>query len=402
MRSAMRGVASAMGRLPEPDAQASAISAQVVQQVRRFLSAGQTVSFARFMELALYMPGVGYYANGLAKFGPEGDFVTAPEISPLFGRCVGRQVAEVLLRLGQGSVLELGAGSGALAEALLGELERLDVLPERYCILEPSAALQARQKARLAESLPAEVFARVVWLSRLPQGFVGVMLANEVVDALPVEVLRLFEDDAQQAYVRWDEAQQRLDWDWHKVSDAPAQQVVDGIRQLLGQSLTSRGYVTEWCPVLPAWMASLSDALAQGAVLLVDYGYARREYYSPARWMGTLRAHYRQRAHQEVFWYPGLQDLTAHVDFTAVAEAGHDAGLTLAGFTTQANFLLGLGIVDMVDPQADVVTHLKLAQQIKTLTMPDEMGESFKAMAFVRGVEGALSGFSLRDLRATL
>ena len=275
------------------------------------------------------------------------------------------------------------------------------MVPSDYFILEPSAALQQQQRERLQASLPATLFDCVSWLSRLPDAFKGVVLANEVMDALPVELVRIFPDDAQQAFVCWDEQQQKFDWDWQVIADADMQRRVNRIRDAVGE-VSVQGYTTELCTVLPAWIASLAEMLTEGAIVLVDYGYARREYWSPSRWMGTLRAHYRQRAHQDVFWYPGLQDITAHVDFTAVAESGCAHGLTLAGYTTQANFLLALGIVGMIDPTADVVTHLKAAQQIKTLTMPDEMGENFKVIAFTKGIEGGLAGFALRDLRMML
>lgn len=397
----IKQVKTAIGRLPEPSLEQQTLSTQLVQRIKRSLHSDVGLSFARFMEQALYTPALGYYANGLEKFGAGGDFITAPEVSPLFGRCIARQVAEVLLRLEQGSVLELGAGSGALAEAMLVELATLGYLPERYYILEPSAALQQRQKERLAAALPESLVQCLVWLDRLPENFVGVIVGNEVVDALPVEVVRLLPDDAQQAFVRWDDERSHFDWDWQPIADADMQHEVNRLRQIVG-TVSERGYLTELRPVLSAWMASLSDSLRQGAILLIDYGYSRQEYLMPTRWMGSLRAHYQQRAHNDPFWFPGLQDLTAHVDFTALAEAGYAAGLTVAGYTTQSNFLLGVGLLDLVDPDADVVTHLKLAQQIKTLTMPDEMGENFKAMAFVKGVEGRLTGFSLRDLRMTL
>jgi len=384
-----------------PDERAQQLSEQVVQQCRRVIHAHGRLSFAQYMEIALYLPGLGYYANNGEKFGIRGDFVTAPEISPLFGACMARQVADVLARLHDGAVLELGAGSGALAESALLALSGMDVLPSHYFILEPSASLQQQQRERLQASLPAALFERVSWLSCLPKSFSGVVLANEVMDALPVEVVRIFPDDARQAFVTWDEALDKLVWDWQVITDSEIQQRVNRIRDVVGE-VSAQGYTTEICTVLSAWVASLADMLMEGAIVLVDYGYPRREYLSPNRWMGTLRAHYRQRAHQDVFWYPGLQDMTAHVDFTAVAESGCAQGLTLAGYTTQANFLLALGIVGMIDASADVVSHLKLAQQIKTLTMPDEMGENFKVIAFTKGIEGALAGFAMRDLRMML
>jgi SAM-dependent MidA family methyltransferase len=284
---------------------------------------------------------------------------------------------------------------------MLVAFDRLGFLPEVYYILEPSASLQQRQQERLRAALPIDLFARVQWLTWLPAEFVGVIVGNEVVDALPVEVLRLLPDANEQAFVRWDEHQGRFDWQWHPIIEPGMQAWAGQIRRQVGE-IDQRGYVTECRPVLTAWVHSLAESIRQGALLLIDYGYSRREYYAPTRWMGSLRAHYQHRAHQDVFWYPGLQDLTAHVDFTALAEAGSSAGLVLSGYTTQAHFLLSLGIVEAVDPSADVMTHLKMAQQIKTLTMPDEMGENFKVMMFLKGVEGRLTGFSLRDLREQL
>ncbi len=397
----VRHIKSAMGQLPQPNAEQQALSASLVMRIKRNLHHDDGLSFAQFMEQALYTPGLGYYANGLEKFGVGGDFITAPEVSPLFGRCIGRQVAEVLMRLASGSVLELGAGSGALAHALLLELADLDCLPVHYAILEPSAALQQRQRERLSAVLPAHIMVRVVWLDRLPDDFIGVIVGNEVVDAIPVEVVRLMPADAQQAFVRWDDDAAAFDWDWQPITNPALQESVNQVRAIVGE-VPRHGYMTELRPILPAWMASLSDALNAGAILLIDYGYSRHEYFNSSRWMGSLRAHYQQRAHNDPFWFPGLQDLTAHVDFTALAEASFSAGLTVAGYTTQSNFLLALGLLDLVDTQADVVTHLRLAQQIKTLTMPDEMGENFKAMALTKDIEGRLTGFSLRDLRVGL
>lgn len=392
---------SILSTLPEPDLAHQSLSQELVKRIKRHLVQDNGLSFSQFMSLALYTPSLGYYANGLAKFGAQGDFTTAPEISVLFGRCIARQLDELLIELSHASVLELGAGSGALAYSILITLAELGRLPVSYAILEPSAALQARQRTYLSERLPPEVLERVVWLTALPQDFVGVIIGNEVADALPVEVLRLLPNDAQQGYVVWDAQQQAFVWDWREIVDSQLQMQANMIRSYVGD-VSEQGYLAEVCTVLPAWMASLSDALKQGAILLIDYGYPAKEFFSSRRWMGSLRAHYRQRAHNNPFWYPGLQDLTAHVNFTALAQAGFDAGLMVAGYTTQAHFLLALGITSCIDENADVVTHLKLAQQIKTLTMPDEMGENFKAMVFLKDMECSLTGFALRDLRMSL
>lgn len=390
-----------LAQLPEPEQEEKVVSNQLIQSIKRQLLHDEGLTFAQFMSAALYTPGLGYYANGRLKFGAQGDFVTAPELSPLFGQCVARQLAEVFSVLQCPSVLELGAGSGALAESVLLALAQSKQLPERYLILEPSAALQQQQRERLAQALPDDLLARVHWLSSLPQNFVGVIVGNEVADALPVEVIRLWPKDAEQAYVRWDEALQQFTWQWRHIVDADLQALANQVRECVGE-VSEQGYQTEVCCLFKPWMQSLSDCLQQGAILLIDYGYVEREYWSSGRWMGSLRAHYRQRAHNNPFYYPGLQDLTAHVDFTALAYAGHAAGLSVAGFTTQSHFLLSLGITGLVDGAADVVNHLRLAQQIKTLTMPDEMGENFKVMAFLKALEIPLSGFVLRDLRTSL
>jgi SAM-dependent MidA family methyltransferase len=397
----MKKKQSILSTLPEPDSAQKALSQELVKHIKRHLTQGNGLSFSQFMELALYAPNLGYYANGLAKFGASGDFTTAPEISSLFGQCLARQLDELLRTLSDASVLELGAGSGVLACTILTTLAQLNRLPVSYAILEPSAALQERQRAYLSAHLPAFVFDRVVWLKQLPQNFVGVIVGNEVADALPVEVLRLLPNDAQQGYVVWDAQQASFVWDWREIVDAKLQDQANMIRSTVGD-IPTQGYLAEVCQVLPAWMASLSESLQQGAILLIDYGYGSKEFFASRRWMGSLRAHYRHRAHNNPFWYPGLQDLTAHVNFTALAQAGFDAGLTVAGYTTQAHFLLALGITSLIDEDADVVTHLKLAQQIKTLTMPDEMGENFKAMVFLKEMVCPLTGFSLRDLRMSL
>lgn len=390
-----------LGKLPEPCDDERILSQRLVTQIKRLLMQDDALTFAQFMSAALYTPGLGYYANDLTKFGAEGDFITAPEISPLFSQCVAKQVAEINATLTQASVLELGAGSGALAESMLLTLQLLSCVPEHYYILEPSAVLQQRQQQRLQQRLPADLFARVRWLNTLPKQFVGVVVGNEVVDALPVEVIRLYPKDAQQAYVRWDEAKACFAWDWHAIVDARMQDQVDKVRHLIG-SVGEQGYQTEWCSWLSPWMLSLAESMQQGAIILIDYGYHQRDYYAPERWMGSLRAHYRQRAHNNPFWYPGLQDLTAHVNFTELAYAGFHAGLQVAGYTTQAHFLLALGIASFVDPNADVLTNIRAAQQIKTLTMPDEMGETFKVMAFLKDMDMPLSGFALQDMRTSL
>ncbi|GBE10323.1 hypothetical protein BMS3Bbin12_00179 [bacterium BMS3Bbin12] len=388
-------------QLPIPDPETAARSAALLARVsERIAARGGPIPFAEYMELVLYAPGLGYYAGGLRKFGAEGDFVTAPEIAPLFSRCLARQCAEVLAELGGGEILEFGAGSGAMAAGILGELRGLGCEPERYGILEVSGELRARQRETLAALVPGEL-GRVQWLDRLPESPLrGVVLANEVLDAMPVERFRIVPDGVHELQV--DREGERLIW-----AEGPAggrlAATVERLQQDLPEPLAP-GYSSEVNPTFEPWLAGVADVLDAGAVLLIDYGYPRHEYYHPERATGTLMCHYRHHAHSDPLILPGLQDITAYVDFTAVAQAGVDAGLRLAGYTTQAHFLLGAGLTELLadsDP-TDVRRHLALTQQVKTLTLPGEMGERFKALAFTRGFDAPLAGFALRDLRDRL
>lgn len=360
------------------------------------LAAGGAISFARYMELALYAPGLGYYSAGAQKFGPAGDFVTAPEISPLFAAAVARQCAEILRLVEGGEVLEVGAGSGALAADMLVALAELNSLPARYSILERSADLRARQQALLSERVP-QYLDRVRWLDRLPERPLrGVVLANELLDALPVQVFTLTEEGPRELCV----AQTQGELRWQAAPcDAALQRRIDALSRELGGLPV--GYTSEIHFAAEAWISSVAEALEQGVVLLVDYGFPRREYYHPQRVSGTLMCHYRHHAHEDPFLWPGLQDITAHVDFTGVAETAVAAGLDVAGYTTQGAFLLACGITELLSAyEGDA--RLRLAQGVKKLTLPYEMGELFKVMALARAIDAPLSGFAWRDLRARL
>ena len=388
--------------LPPPAPEALALSLQLCDLIRaEIAAAGGALSFARYMELALYAPGLGYYSAGSQKFGVQGDFITAPEISPLFARCLARQCRQVLNALGGGAILEFGAGSGVLAVELLLELERLDSLPSAYFILELSAELRARQQCLLSQRA-AHLLDRIRWLESLPAGGLrGVVLANEVLDAMPVQLFVRSAGALKERCVTCEE--QGFIW-----RDVPAgallTQAVAALQAALPASLPD-GYCSEINPALPGWITSLAATLEQGVALLIDYGYPRREYYLPERSAGTLMCHYRHRVHADPLILTGLQDITAHVDFTALAAAGSAAGLTIAGYTTQAHFLLGSGLPELAaasDPQ-DLAAHLAVTDQIKRLTLPGEMGERFKVLALARGLEDLpLSGFALRDLRGRL
>lgn len=384
----------------KPDAEALAHSRRLVEYIRREIdAAGGTISFERYMDLALYAPGLGYYTAGARKFGEAGDFVTAPEVSPLFARCLARQCAEVFEELGGGDVLELGAGTGVMAADLLAELEALDALPERYRILEVSADLRERQRETLRTKVP-QLLDRIEWLDTDPPAFRGVLLANEVLDALPVARFLIDPVGFSEQMVGWNGGGFESRW---QPADEQLAQSLRNVLADLPEPLDSP-YVSEYCRRLPAFIRTLADSLQAGAALFVDYGYPRREYYLPERNDGTLMCHYRHRAHSDPFVYPGLQDITAFVDFTAVAEAGTESGLELQGFTSQAQFLLGSGLYDVlpeIDP-GDTVRSLRISQEVQKLTMPGEMGDRFKAMGLSRGLERLLSGFSLKDLSATL
>ena len=384
--------------IPPPAAEARAVSERLVNNIAAAAArhAG-CLPFETFMNMALYEPGLGYYSNGLLPFGESGDFVTAPESGDLFGRCLARSLASVLQQVGQGDVLELGAGSGVLARVLLAELQALGSLPERYFILERSAAMRALQQQALA-GVPG-LASRVVWLDAPPERpFRGVVFGNEVADALPVRLFRWRDGEVRLPGVAWDG--ERLTWCEYPADD----DTTSLVREMARDGQWEDAYSSEYCPALKPWVQDLAARLEQGALLLIDYGYGRAEYYHPQRSMGTLLCHYRHQAHDDALWYPGLQDITAFVDFTAVAEAATDAGLRLCGFASQAQFLAACGIDRLlaeVDP-GDHRRYLALSNEVKRLMLPGEMGERFKVIGFSRDLERDVVGFALRDLRSRL
>jgi SAM-dependent MidA family methyltransferase len=361
--------------------------------------AGGWIGFARYMEMALYEPGLGYYSAGARKLGEGGDFVTAPEVAPVFSRCLAGQCAEVFTGLDGGDVLELGAGSGVMAAAMLAEFESMGALPARYRILDVSADLRERQRATLMEAVP-RLIDRVEWLDRLPEGFRGVVVANEVLDALPVERFIWRGGEARALGVTT--AHGRFEW-----AEAPAGPAlgaeVERIRRDCVEGWPD-GYVSEVNTGLAPWLAAVAGALERGVMIFVDYGLPRREYYAAERSSGTLLCHFRHRFNDDPFARPGLQDITAWVDFTAVAEAAERAGLEVAGYTTQAHFLIGNDLAGRLQDVSslDLVQRVNLSRQAMVLTLPGEMGERFKAIALAKGYDAPLRGFAVRDLRHTL
>jgi SAM-dependent MidA family methyltransferase len=387
--------------LPEPSAVEAEHSGRLAERIRAEIArAGGWISFARFMAMALYEPGLGYYSAGASKLGPAGDFITAPEVAPVFSRCLATQCVQVLHELGGGDVLELGAGSGAMAAGMLAELERVSCLPRHYRILDVSADLRERQRDSLERAVP-HLLERVEWLDRLPEeGITGMVVANEVLDAMPVERFVVRGGDVNSLGVSWHFGRFEL------AETRAAPELRERVRRIesdIGRALPD-GYVSEVNLGLEDWLPSVAACLRRGVLLFVDYGLPRREYYSAERTSGTLLCHYRHRFHDDPLLRLGLQDITAWVDFTSVAEAARVAGLEIAGYTTQAHFLIGCGIGECVANVAelDLVQRVNLSRQAMLLTLPGEMGERFKAIALARDLDLALCGFSVRDLRHTL
>ena len=375
---------------PQPSPDALAHSAALSAHIRNHIvESGGWIPFAEYMEMALYAPELGYYTAGSRKLGPEGDFTTAPELSPLFGQCIAQQ-AKVLIEDGLPDILEVGAGSGVLAAGILEELECQDALPDHYFILELSPELRARERDTLAARVP-HLLERVVWLNQLPPAFSGLVLGNEVLDAMPTEIVRRLSSGYEQGGVN-----EQLHWAFR-----PAQgELLETARAL---DLPT-DYQTEISLVRKAFIATLMQMLERGVLLFIDYGFPSREFYHPQRNQGTLMCHYRHRAHDDPFYAPGLQDITAHVDFSAVAQVAHDADAALMGYTTQAQFLINCGITDLlmrVSP-ADTARYLPLASAANKLLSPAEMGELFKAIALGKGVGAPLLGFKSGDRSQTL
>lgn len=357
-------------------------------------AAGGSVDFARFMELALYAPGLGYYVADERQLGAAGDFVTAPELGSLYGRCLARQCAEALALVGGGGILEVGAGSGALAADILTELGRLGCLPQSYDILEISPFLRQRQRDTLARRARPQL-ERVRWLEDLPErGFRGVVIASELLDAMPVARFQIAEQGVVGARVVDDAG--ALGWGQGAVEAVLRERI-----EPLGLPV---GYVSEVNVHAEAWVGTLADVVEAGLLLIVDYGFPMHEFYHPQRDRGTLMCHYRHRAHDDPLIHVGLQDITAHVNFSAIAAAAARGGLEVLGYTQQAPFLISLGLLEAVEtvPATDISGHARIAQEVKRLTLPSEMGELFKVLALGRGLTAPLAGFALQDHRTRL
>ena len=384
--------------LPEPSHAALEHSQALKRLIQaEIAAAGGWISFERYMRLALYAPGMGYYSAGAEKFGQAGDFVTAPEISSLFGRTLARQAAQVLGLINEeADILEFGAGTAKLTLDLLLELERLGNLPAHYFILEVSAELRQRQR-RMLEEHAAHLLPRVLWLERLPAKFNGLILANEVLDAMPVQLVAWRDDNLFERGIICDDNE--FQWRERPLEEGELFAAARELNPLIEERSEGAGYISEINLSAQYFIHGLADILQKGAILLIDYGFGRREYYHPQRSRGTLMCHYRHFAHDDPFYLPGLQDITAHVDFSAIADMAAKDGLTLLGYNTQAHFLINCGITGILAriPAENTGEYLPLANQLQKLVSPAEMGELFKAIAFGRNISGPLAGFASGD-----
>jgi SAM-dependent MidA family methyltransferase len=394
--------------LPVPEASALTHSAQLVAHLQHCIAqAGGVLPFDAYMEALLYTPGLGYYSGGATKIGAQlgdgSDFTTAPELTPYFGRTLARQVAEILqngLDNQHEGVIEFGAGSGKLAADIVLELDALGVVFQRYAIMELSGELRARQQTGIAQRLAAagkpHLLAQVVWLDELPTQFSGVLLGNEVLDAMPVQLWQRRQGEWQERGVTWDATRQQFDW----ADVAPRSALPEALLDVVGDT----DYLTETHLASEAFIRTVAERLVKGVMLMVDYGFPAHEYYHPQRHQGTVMGHYRHFAHSDPFLYPGLSDLTAHVNFTGIAIAASEVELDVLGYTTQARFLMNAGLMELLaelDP-ADVKTFLPISNAVQKLLSEAEMGELFKVIAVGRGVDIPLRGFAGGDRSHTL
>ncbi len=386
-----------MHALPHPADDDRRLSETLIAAIRAEIAERGPMDFARYMELALYAPGLGYYAAGSEKFGAGGDFVTAPELGPLFGECIAQALAPVLSECSHPQVLELGAGSGALVCTLLPALASLGALPARYAIFEISADLRARQQAAIVRHCPLYAD-RVEWLNAPPStSWQGALVANEVPDALPVRRFVLREQGC------FAMAVVATDGGGLATVEVPADGELAARVASIDDDLPAampRPYASEVCTALPQWLRGVSEHMSRGVAMFFDYGYPRREYYLPERRGGTLVCHYRHRAHGDALVWPGLQDITAFVDFTALAESGVAAGLALAAYCSQAQFLLNNGLMERLAAldEVDVGARQARINEAKRLTLPGEMGERYQLMAFSRGIEEPFPQLDAADL----
>lgn len=389
--------------LPPPDESALAHSRALQSMIReKIVAAGGWISFEHYMDLVLYAPGMGYYSSGATKLGSAGDFVTAPELSALFGRTLARQLWQIMESIESCDVLEFGAGSGRLAADILLELEQVGRLPRKYFIVEVSAELRQRQQMLFSREI-AHLLPRIEWLNRLPDRFIGIVLANEVLDAMPVHLIAWRDGEILERGVAWHD--DRFVWRDRPVQSTALRAAANQLSPLVNpDDAASFHYVSEINLAATGFMRSLAELLQRGIVLLIDYGFGEREYYHPQRNQGTLMCHYRHYAHDDPFFLPGLQDITSHVNFSAIAQAALENELQFLGYTTQAHFLINCGIVDQLSRTSATAPsdYLPLSNQLQKLVSPAEMGELFKVIAFGKAYDHPLDGFYTGDMSRLL
>lgn len=387
--------------LPVPEIDAVKHSQKVCKTIKQELSEQEgKISFRRFMEIALYEPGLGYYSSGTFKIGEHGDFITAPEISTVYSNCIARQCQQILNELDKGHILELGPGTGRMACDILRELEKQESLPEKYLLLETSADLRERQQKYINQHIP-HLEKIIYWLEELPaNAFNGIILANEVIDAIPVHRFVFSGNILKELKVGFEN--NRFVWVESPFNEETFHLVHRELEPFF--DTWPQGYSSEINIDLPSFINSFSDCIRQGVIIIADYGYPRQDYYHPQRINGTLLCHYRHRAHNDPFFYPGLQDITTSVNFTSLAEAAVNAGLDVCGYTTQAHFLMSCGLEEVIKQMEDgnLSDKAMLSSQIRQLTMPGEMGERFKFIALSKNMNMPLLGFQFVDLRAKL
>lgn len=396
--------ADTVNSLPLPDKDAAAHSVKVKQCLLDKIAANGNISFTDYMQTVLYEPGLGYYSAGSTKLGAEGDFVTAPEISSLFSQSIAQAILPALVEIESCSILEVGAGSGKMAAAILAHLDSLNKLPTHYYILELSADLRLRQQQLIKEKIPS-IAERVIWLDNIPENLNTVVIANELLDAMPVVRFRKEKQGISIEHVVEVNGEFQLSY-IGDTDDAIYQRAIKRVEEIESHSIKFEvGFISEINFNAEDWLTSIAEKLDKGIIILIDYGYPQHEYYHPQRHEGTLNCFYRHRHHSNPFLYPGLQDLTAHIDFTAIADSGVNNGLNLLGYTTQSHFLFGAGIAQLAEKRSEnvaddnIVAQIEMANEVKKLTMPYEMGEVVKVIGFSKNCDVALDAFHFKDMR---
>lgn len=381
-----------------PDSDLKQHAKNVLDKLQNHIKETGPMSFFDYMQFVLYEPGLGYYSAGMQKFGASGDFVTAPEMTPLFSYTLGKQCKAILAEIPSGDILEFGAGSGQMAADILCYLKEHEALPEHYYILEVSPDLIEKQKEKLEKALP-NYFEHIIWLDKLPKTFDGIMLANEILDAMPVHHFEYNNKQLKEIFVALES--DKLVFTKEKPSKI-LQQAFTQLKTEVDLSTWETPYQSEINTYIPSWINNIANCLNKGVILLIDYGYPKHEYYHPQRNMGTLTCNYQHQAHSDPLIHCGLQDITSHVDFSLVTESAVNADLAFEGYTTQSSFLINCGIQNFLENIEDEKEKVNAASNIKKLIMPNQMGESFKVIAFSKQYDKTLIGFRENDLSESL